>query len=98
MVETGTVAAHRLRWPLLLGVVAVAARLGGCWLVAPPAQGAVRTARLLPAFFVDLPVEPEAWGREPPLVSVESLPTTGEYAFLHIYRPPKGRHPALLLS
>jgi len=80
------------------GLVLSLVMLAGCWLAAPPARGAVRTARLLPAFFVDLPISPESWGRPEPVAEVEPLPTTGEYAFLHIYRPPSGRYPALLLS
>jgi acetyl esterase/lipase len=84
-----------LIWVSLLGS---ALMLAGCWMLAPPARGAVRTARLLPAFFVGLPVEPETWGRVEPLVSVEPLTTSGEYANLHIYRPPSGRHPALIVS
>ena len=74
------------------------ALLGGCWMLAPPARAAVRTARLLPAFFVGLPIAPEAWGRDAPLVSVEPIEAASGAAFLHIYRPPAGRHPALLLS
>lgn len=89
------------RWSQLavwVGLIASAVLLAGCWMLAPPARGAVRTARLLPAFFVGLPVEPEAWGRDAPLVSVEPLVTSGEYANLHIYRPPSGRHAAVIVS
>lgn len=88
----------RVRMWIWVGLLGSALLIGGCWLLAPPAQGAIRTARLLPAFFVGLPVAPEAWGRDDPLVSTEPLETTGDYAFLHVYRPPSGRHPALILS
>lgn len=87
-----------LRLLVWLSLLGSAVLLGGCWVLAPPARGAVRTARLLPAFFVDLPVEPEAWGRAAPVVSVEPLTTSGEYANLHIYRPARGRHPAVIVS
>src|SRR5215216_5780704 len=87
-----------IRWPILAALLGTAVLLAGCWLVAPPARGAVRTARLLPAFFAGLPVAPEAWGRPEPVVEVEPLPTADEYAAMHIYRPPSGRHSALLLS
>lgn len=84
-----------LIWVVLLSSAVV---LSGCWMLAPPARGAMRTARLMPAFFVGLPVEPEAWGRDAPLVSVEPLATSGDSAQMHIYRPPAGRHPALIVS
>jgi dienelactone hydrolase len=87
----------RIRAGLALALALCVVGVAGCWL-SPPGQGAVRTARLLPAFFVDLPVAPEAWGRPQPVVEVEPLPTTGEYARMHIYRPPAGSSPALLLS
>ena len=86
---------HRAIWVVLITLPVL---LAGCWTLAPPARAAVRTARLLPAFFVGLPVAPEAWGREAPLVSVEPIEAASGDAFLHIYRPPAGRHPALLLS
>jgi acetyl esterase/lipase len=94
----GSVPVMRARLSVAAALFGSVLLLSGCWLLAPPAQGAMRTARLLPAFFVDLPVEPEAWGREAPAVSVEPLETTGEYAYLHVYRPPSGRHAALILS
>jgi hypothetical protein len=83
---------------LWLGLLLTALLLAGCWLTVPPARGAITTARLLPSFFAGLPVEPEAWGRADPVVSVEPLESAGEPAALHIYRPPSGRHPALVLS
>ncbi|MGH2598298.1 MAG: hypothetical protein ACRDJ9_02810 [Dehalococcoidia bacterium] len=89
---------YPIRWPVLAALAGIGMLLAGCWLLAPPARGTLRTARLLPAFFAGLPVEPESWGRDAPVVSVEPLETSGEYAFLHVYRPPSGRHPALLLS
>jgi acetyl esterase/lipase len=87
-----------VRWPILAALALAAGLLGGCWLLAPPARGAVRTARLLPAFFVGLPLQPEAWGREPPVVSVEPITAASGPASLHIYRPAAGRHPALIVS
>ncbi|MGH2583847.1 MAG: hypothetical protein ACRDJE_02930, partial [Dehalococcoidia bacterium] len=89
---------YPIRWPVLAALAGIGMLLAGCWLLAPPARGTLRTARLLPAFFAGLPVEPESWGRDAPVVSVEPVETSGEYAFLHVYRPPSGRHPALLLS
>lgn len=83
---------------VLLVLAAIGALTGGCWLLAPPARGAVRTARLMPAFFVGLPVSPEQWGRGEPLVSVEPIEAASGPAALHTYRPAHGRHPALLLS
>ena len=87
-----------VRWPVLAALMLVAGLLGSCWLLAPPARGAVRTARLMPAFFVGLPVQPEAWGREPPAVSVEPIEAASGPASLHIYRPREGRHSALIVS
>jgi acetyl esterase/lipase len=89
--------ASSVRWPILVVLALAAGLLAGCWLLAPPARGAVRTARLMPAFFAGLPVQPEAWGREPPAVSVEPIAASGP-ASLHIYRPREGRYPALIFS
>jgi dienelactone hydrolase len=88
----------RARVLVWLGLILSGLLLAGCWLTVPPARSAVTTARLLPSFFAGLPVEPEAWGRAAPLVSVEPIEAAGGPASLHIYRPSSGRHPALVLS
>lgn len=88
----------RARLLILAALALSAALIGGCWLLAAPARGAVRTARLLPAFFAGLPVQPEGWGRATPAVSVEPIEAASGEATLHIYRPPAGRHPAMILS
>jgi acetyl esterase/lipase len=89
---------YPIRWSVLAALAVAAGLLGGCWLLAPPARGAVRTARLMPAFFVGLPVRPEAWGREALAVSVEPIEAASGPASLYIYRPAEGRHPALIVS
>jgi hypothetical protein len=88
----------RMRLLTWIGLAGATVLIAGCWLLAPPAHGAARTARLLPAFFAGLPVQPEAWRRDDPAITVEPLETAGEYALLHIYHPQSGRHPALLIS
>lgn len=90
--------AARIRWPILLALTGWAALLGGCWLTVPPSRDAARAAHLLPSLFAGLPIAPQRWGTPPPLVETEAIESPSGGASLHLYRPPVGRHPALLIS
>jgi len=79
-------------------MAAWAALVYGWCVLAPPAQDAGRTARLLPALFAGLRVEPEGWGRPRPIRVTEPFPVADGEAFLHYYVPALGRYPAIIFS
>lgn len=76
--------------PLLLWALLVA--------VSPPTRLALRTVALLPSFFAALPGSPIDLITARPVHDVVELPAVDGYVRAHVYRPPHGRHPALVLS
>lgn len=87
-----------VRWPVLLAVVALAATYAAACAAVPACAAGLRTARLMPAFFAGLPVDPSAWLARPVVYEQETLQATPEWAGLHIWRPRQGRYPALVVS
>lgn len=76
--------------PLLLWALLVA--------ISPPTRVALRTVALLPSFFAALPGSPIDLITARPVHDVVELPAVDGYVRAHVYRPPHGRHPALVLS
>lgn len=72
--------------------------LTACALTVPASAGAVRTARLMPAFFAGLPVDPSGWLAGDVVAETEELQGGLDRAVLHVWRPAAGRHPALVVS
>ncbi|HLZ69482.1 MAG TPA: hypothetical protein VKV26_06160 [Dehalococcoidia bacterium] len=66
--------------------------------ISPPTRLAARTLTLLPSFFAALPGSPIDLVTARPVREVVELPPVDGYVRAHIYRPPHGRHPALVLS
>jgi hypothetical protein len=87
-----------VRWPVLLAVVALAATCAAACTTVPACAAGLRTARLMPAFFAGLPVDPSGWPARPVVYEQETLQATPEWAGLHIWRPRQGRYPALVVS
>lgn len=79
----------------LLGTIVLA---GFVLLVSPPARLAVRSAILVPSFFAALPGDPIDWFSARPLHEVVELQDVHGFVRAHVYRPPAGRHPALVIS
>lgn len=67
-------------------------------LVSAPTRTAVRTVALLPSFFASLPGSPLNWVTPAPRRDVIELEPVDGFVRAHVYRPPSGRHPALVLS
>jgi hypothetical protein len=89
---------RRVRPWLVGGLPALALLLAAGALVVPACAGAVRTARLLPAFFAGLPVDPSAWLARGVTYEVVELQGGTDYERLHVWRPASGRYPALVVS
>ncbi len=76
--------------PLLLWALLLA--------ISPPTRLALRTVALLPSFFAALPGSPLDLATAKPAHEVVDLQPVAGYVRAHVYRPPHGRHPALVLS
>ncbi len=76
--------------PVLLWTVLLA--------VSAPTRLALRSLALLPSFFAALPGSPIDLVTARPVRQVVELPPVDGYVRAHVYRPPHGRHPALVLS
>ena len=87
-----------LRRLLVLGIPALALALAGCALIVPASAAAVRTVRLMPAFFAMLPVDPSGWLAPDIVAETEELRGEPDWVRLHIWRPAEGQHPALIVS
>jgi hypothetical protein len=83
---------------VLLAVVVPALLCAAAWAAVPACAAGLRTARLMPAFFADLPVNPSGWLARPVVYEQETLQAAPEWAVLHIWRPRDGRYPALVVS
>jgi len=59
---------------------------------------AARTLFLLPSFFAQLPGSPETLISPAPVRTVVDLPPVDGFVRAHVYAPPRGRHPALVIS
>jgi hypothetical protein len=90
----------RVRWPVLVAVLALALVCAAACTTVPACAAGVRTARLMPAFFATLPVDPSAWLARPVLAERLPLQETPERVELHIWRPPgqSRGYPALVVS
>jgi pimeloyl-ACP methyl ester carboxylesterase len=66
--------------------------------VSASARLAVRTLVLLPSFFASLPGSPGDLVSAHPVTEVVELAPIDGFVRAHVYRPPSGRHPALVLS
>lgn len=88
----------KVRRLVLAVVLVLPVALVACALTVPASAGAVRTARLLPAFFAGLPVDPSGWLAGPIVHETAMLAGDPNGATLHVWRPASGRHPALIVS
>lgn len=89
---------RRVRWPVLWAVGAAALLCAGAGTTVPACAAGLRTARLMPAFFAALPVDPSGWLARPVVSEHQELPDAPDRALLHIWRPQEGRYPALVVS
>lgn len=85
------------RRTLIGSLLALLPLLLAALLTVPACAAAVQTARLMPAFFADLPLDLSGPGAAAIVYETSPLPdATG--AVLHTWRPASGRHPALVVS
>lgn len=102
--DPGTIRSETARWRrqivarILAWLVAIAGLLVVLLLVSPPTRLAVRTVVLLPSFFASLPGDPVDWFSDTPVHEVVDLESVDGFVRAHVYRPPHGRHPALVIS
>lgn len=99
---------HRPRWPALSPRAArrtVVAWCGGVALLivlllalSPQTRLAARTLFLLPSFFAQLPGSPETLISATPVRQTIDLPPVDGFVRAHVYAPPHGTHPALVIS
>ena len=87
-----------VRRVLVVGIPVLALALVGCALVVPASAAAVRTVRLMPAFFAMLPVDPSGWLAPGIVAETEELRGEPDWVRLHVWRPADGHYPALIVS
>ncbi len=88
----------RVRWPVLVAVLALSLVCITACTTVPACAAGVRTARLMPAFFAALPVDPSAWLARQVLAEQLTLQEAPERVELHIWRPRSGHYSALVVS
>jgi len=86
------------RIQICIGLLAVVALWAALLTFSSSTRLAARTLALLPSFFVALPGSPLDLVTDKPAHEVVELPPVDGYVRAHVYRPPKGRHPALVLT